>query len=596
MTGFGLLGPLRAERDGAEIAIGAAKLRVLLCALLVEPNRVVSLDELCARVWETGAPGLARSTLQSYVMRLRRLLGADELIETHPGGYLIRVAEDELDIVAFGRLVDRGTRLASDEPEMAVALLREALALWRGEPLADVPSEGLRAMVVPALTERYLTATEQCVELELRLDRPGTVLPELAELTARYPLRERFWAQRMRALHAIGRPDEALDCYRELSRILADELGTTPTERLHQLREAVVAGTVPAEAPVSRGTPNSLPADKVDFTGRTHERDVLLDIDPSPVRVIDGMAGIGKTTFAVHVAHELNAAYPDAALFIDLHAHSDRYPPMAPADALDALLRMLGVPSQQIPESLDERAARWRAELAGRKALLVLDNASEAAQVRPLLPGSPDCLVLITSRRRLAALDGAKGLSLDTLPPEDALTLFTGMVGAERVRAEPEATGELLGRCGYLPLAIRIVGARLRARSSWSIVDMLGRLADRPRRSGELVTGDRSVSAAFALSYRQLAEPERRLFRLLGLYPGPDLDGRLAAALAGVDLDTAEATLEGLVDAHLLEPVGPDRYRFHDLLRDHARELAERTDSAAERIAAINRAVRAEPG
>ena len=209
----------------------------------------------------------------------------------------------------------------------------------------------------------------------------------------------------------------------ELTGILTEELGARPTEELRALHDAIATGSVRAPA-------NSLPADKVDFTGRTRERTQLIDVASAPVRVIDGMPGIGKTTLAVHVAHELRGDYPDAALFIDLHGHSDRYPPMATADALDSLLRMLGVPGERIPAALDDRAARWRAELAGRKALLVLDNAADAAQVRPLLPGSPDCLVLITSRRRLAALDGAQPLSLDVLPPADALALFTGMVGA----------------------------------------------------------------------------------------------------------------------------------------------------------------------
>jgi DNA-binding SARP family transcriptional activator len=563
-----LLGPLVVVReDGARVAIGAAKLRVLLATLLVAANRVVSVDELCARIWEDGAPGVARSTLQSYVMRLRKLLDADELIETHPGGYLIRVADDDIDLVAFGRLVERGRS-------------REALALWRAEPLADVPSDGLRQSVVPALTEQLLTATEQCIEREL--DRPNTVLPELATLTARYPLRERFWAQRMRALHAAGQRDEAIACYQELTGILAEELGTSPTESLRELHEAIATGTVRRR----QSTPNSLPADKVDFTGRVRERALLTDADAAPVRVIDGMAGIGKTALAVHVAHQLRADYPDAALFIDLHGHSDRRAPLAATDALDSLLRMLGVPTEQIPDALDERAARWRAELAGGKALLVLDNAADAAQVRPLLPGSPGCLVLITSRRRLAALDGAQPLSLDVLPVQDGRLLLTGMIGERRATADPAATDELLRRCGHLPLAIRIVGGRLRARPSWSVVDMLAQ----QRRLGELSTGDATMSAAFALSYRDLPEPHQRLFRLLGLHPGPDLDSRLTAALTGLDQTSAEAALEGLVDVHLLESTGPDRYRLHALLRDHARHLVLATEPPARRVAAHHRA------
>ena len=306
------------------------------------------------------------------------------------------------------------------------------------------------------------------------------------------------------------------------------------------------------------------------------------------ISAIDGMAGVGKTTLAVHAAHQLTERFPDGQLFIDLHDRLAGPQGADPAAALDALLRAVGVRSELIPPTLAQRSALWRSRLAGRRVLVVLDNVVSAAQVRPLLPGGAGSMVIVTSRRQLVELDGARHLSLDLLPVDDALALFTGIVGAQRVAGEPEAAADVLRLCGYLPLAIRIAAARLAARPTWSIRYLAQRLDDQGRLS-ELVTGERSVAAAFTVSYEQLPPGHRRLFRLLGLHPGPDFDVYLAAAAAGLDPAAAEDVLEELLDVNLLRQRVPGRYEFHDLLRDHASATALNTDSASERRAAVGR-------
>jgi DNA-binding SARP family transcriptional activator/tetratricopeptide (TPR) repeat protein len=332
--------------------------------------------------------------------------------------------------------------------------------------------------------------------------------------------------------------------------------------------------------------PCTLPYDLPDFAGRGGELARLLVPGPGAmvITAIDGMAGVGKTALAVHAAHRLADRYPDGRLFCDLHAHTAGAPAVTAEAALERLLRMLGVPPDAIPADLDGRAARWRAELAGRRALVVLDNATSAAQVRPLLPGAPGCLVLVTSRRRLGVLDGAAVLSLDVLPPADAAALFAAIAGAGRAAAEPAAVTEVAALCGRLPLAIRIAATRLAHRPQWTVSELAGRLRAEPGRLAELTLTDRGVSSAFSLSYAQLRAAEQRMFRLLGLHPGADFDPYSAAALAGTTPAGAGAILESLVDAHLLQGLGAGRYRFHDLLRDYARDLAPAGAAAGRRL------------
>ena len=334
---------------------------------------------------------------------------------------------------------------------------------------------------------------------------------------------------------------------------------------------------------------NALPRDVPDFVGREIELAALRDAaDHTTVAAVDGMAGVGKTTLAVHAARLLAPRYPDGQLYLDLHAHSADYPAMSPSAALDTLLRLVGV-GGPLPEEPAERAALWRSTVAGRRLLVVLDNAVDVAQVGPLLPDQPGCLALVTSRRRLTGLPGAYRLSVDVMPPADAAALFASSVGDERPQIDPDAAAETVSLCGNLPVAIRIAGARLRHRPTWTVAHLVRRLRDEHRRLAELHAEDRSVSAAFALSYRQLRPDLQRLFRLLGLVPGPDVDVRAAAALAGLDPDVAARQLEELLDRHLLVQHLPGRYTFHDLMRQHAREAALSAEPEPDRSAAVTR-------
>ena len=400
---FRLLGPLEVRSDGRIVPVTSAKQRVLLAALLVDANRVVSVDELANRLWDNEST--SRNTLHSYVMRLRRTLGDKAPLITRPDGYLIEVAPDTLDTTLFESWVRQAR---TDEPARAATLLRQALDLWRGEPLADIQSEYLRREVAPLWQERRLAAVESLIDADLRLGRHQDVATELADLTTRHPLRERFWVQRMLALYRSGRTAEALRCYTEVRAVLADELGADPSPELRDLHQAILTDDQSLAIPVpTRPRRNDLPGDIPDFVGRAEEFDRLLAVLRTPTKAvvtsaIDGMAGTGKTTLAIHAAHRLADRYPDAQLFLDLRAHSEDSEPIEPAVALDTLLRALNVPPDRIPDGLDERAALWRAELADRKVLLLLDNAATTSQLRPLLPGSPTCLALITSRRRLA--------------------------------------------------------------------------------------------------------------------------------------------------------------------------------------------------
>ncbi|HEX4701675.1 MAG TPA: BTAD domain-containing putative transcriptional regulator, partial [Pseudonocardiaceae bacterium] len=462
---FRVLGPLAVRRDDEPVPVNSARQRALLGALLVDANRVVTTQDLAYRVWGDGTPPGARETLQSYVMRLRRTLGQGSEgspVVTRPDGYLIEVADGALDLDRFETLV-RQAKAAEDDPAARAKLLRDALAEWRGDALSDVPSDALHREVVPALREQRLAAVELRIDADLHLGQHQDVIAELTDLTARYPLLERFWAHRMLALYRSGRAAEALGCYESARKILADELGVDPGPELRELHAALLANDPALSTPDTTRKPkgrDDLPGDIPDFAGRADAVRRLVDLGRDATTVvisaIDGMAGVGKTTLAVHAAHQLAHRFPDGRLFIDLRGYTREGEPTEPAAALDVLLRAMDVPAGRIPADPDERSALWRAELAGRRVLVVLDNASSASQVRPLLPGSATCLALITSRHRLADLDTADTLSLDVLSPDEAFALFAGVIGADRAQADPAATADVLRLCGYLPLAIRI--------------------------------------------------------------------------------------------------------------------------------------------
>ncbi|WP_030441782.1 AfsR/SARP family transcriptional regulator [Actinoplanes subtropicus] len=573
---FELLGPLRAWRGDHEVPLGGVKQQTVLAVLLLEAGRPVPVDRIVATVWGAEPPPSVTHLVQTYVSRLRQALELGGDLVSTDAGYQLRIDPAQADVAAF-------ERLAATDPAAA-------LALWRGEPLGGLSGEAIE-VARQRLTEQRLAALEQRAGLDLDAGRHTEAIADLGRLVKEYPLRERLWALLMLALYRADRQAEALRTYATARALLVEELGVEPGPGLATMHQRILAGD-PSLSPGRRTSRNDLPGDIADFTGREPElRRLLAALDAAPptaavVLAVDGMAGVGKSTLAVHLAHRLAARYPDGRLFLDLHAHSEGRPPDDPAAALDVLLRALGRAGDEIPAGLDERAARWRAELAGRRVLLVLDNAASAAQVRPLLPGAPGCLTLVTSRRRLADLDCTGVVSLDVLGPSEAEALFARILGA---LSAGDDVAEVVALCDRLPLAIRIAAARLRARPAWTVRHLAHRLRDRRRALTELAVGDRSVAASLALSYAQLTGPQQRLFRLLGLAPGADFDAHLAAAAAGLPPAVAEALLGDLLNAHLVQEPAPGRYRFHDLLHVHAHTMALATDSPADRHDAVGR-------
>ncbi|HUR07593.1 MAG TPA: tetratricopeptide repeat protein, partial [Nonomuraea sp.] len=460
------------------------------------------------------------------------------------------------------------------------------LALWRGQPLADVHADYVES-ARGRLEQRWLAAIERLADAELSLGRHEDLIDELSAHVAAHPLRERLSGQLMLALHRAGRQADALSVARAFRESLVEQQGLDPGRAFVAIEQAILRDDPdlrvhPSEAVVREPgrRANFVPYDIPDFAGRTNELDRIAGLGSGlTILTIDGMAGIGKTALAIHAAHRLSDRYPDGQLFVDLQAHTAGHEPIEAGAALETLTRQLGVPAERIPASVTARAALWRAELAERRVVIVLDNAADTDHVRPLLPGASDSLILITSRRRLVDLDGARALSMDVLPARDGVRLFASIVG-ERANAEPGAVLDVLQLCGFLPLAVRIAAARLHHRPRWTVEYLAGRLRDERRRLAELSTSDRGVAAAFTLSYQHLDAERQQMFRSLGMHPGRDADAHAAAALAGVPVADAEMLLEDLLDAHVLAQHEPGRYTFHDLLREHARATASAEETA----------------
>jgi DNA-binding SARP family transcriptional activator/tetratricopeptide (TPR) repeat protein len=611
---LGILGPLLVVDDaGGEIPV-AVRQRTLLAALLVHANRTVAVEQLAEAVWDGRPPDCAVRTLRTYMVRLRQAVGPGiaARIETHGPGYLVRVSADELDVLEFERLCRAAAAaLRAGARAEAADAAEGALGLWRGEPLLDVPSQLLRDSAGPHLEQLRVNALEDRAEAGLQLGWHEQLVPGLRELAREHPLRERFCAQLMLALYRSGRQAEALEAYQGARRALAGQLGIEPGPQLRRLHERILAGDetgLAAPAPAGQAAPpaaahlprpRQLPAAAAHFTGRLAELEWLTGLAglpaPAPaaggtvvISAIDGMAGIGKTALAVHAAHRLSGRFPGGQLFIDLHGYTRGRPPREPGEALGIFLRVLGVPAGQVPGDLEECAALYRQYLAGTQTLIVLDNAVSEAQVRPLLPADPGCLVLVTSRRRLKGLDDARSLSLDLLPPAEAAALLRAVAGPGRI-PDGTALAEIAGLCGRLPLALRIAAALLRHRPAWSPGHLAGLLAGRHQGVHVLADGERDLGAVFDLSYRALGGRHRLLFRRLGLVPGPDADAYAAAALLECDPGAATGLLEDLADHNLLIAHAPGRYRLHDLIRAHARALAGQHDPAADRQAAAGR-------
>ncbi|MBM7774379.1 DNA-binding SARP family transcriptional activator/Tfp pilus assembly protein PilF [Actinokineospora baliensis] len=574
-----VLGPVEVLVDGVVVGVGAGKLRALVGALAVRAGESVSTGELVGWLWGDDAPGRPRHTVQIYVMRLRRVLGA-EAIETTADGYRLAVG---VDLVRFERLLERAR---SAEPAEEAELLRAAEALWRGEPLADVEIEVVRERVVPRLWELRLGAVERRVELDLVAGR-HEVIGELRALTAEHPLRERLWALLVRALSLAGRAGEAMAAYHLVRAVLADQLGVDPGPELRQLFQDLLDGP---PAPTA-ATPVELPPDLPDFVGRDDLLDQVAELltprgTAMPIVAVVGPPGVGKTALAVHLAHRLHERFPDGRLLLNLHGYSTR-PSTTAEQALAHLLRTLGVAPERVPLEVDAQSNLLRALLADRRALLVLDNASGAEQVRSLLPSGPGCAVLITSRdemRGLAVTHGARKVSVGVLTGTEARRLLTEVLGAA-VAAEPDAATMLIEACGALPLALRIAAANVEG----SIDSYVRELTRRDRLRALTVIGDVAVSSAFDLSYAALTPEARRLFRQCGLSPTPDVTAESAAVLAGIDEDEAAGLLRVLATSHLIEQTLPGRFQLHDLLRLYAVERAKVEDSAGDREDVVRR-------
>ncbi|MGW0788258.1 AfsR/SARP family transcriptional regulator [Streptomyces sp. NPDC002911] len=597
---FTVLGPVRAWRGGEALPSGSPQQRALLAALLLREGRTATAAELIDALWGDDPPSQALATVRTYASRLRKILGQDTLV-SEAGGYAVRIPRANLDLTLAQDLALEAEKARwTGNRHQARALINKLLGLWDGEALASLPgpyAENRRT----SLEEWRLQLSETRLDLDLELGCHAEAVSELTALTAAHPLRERLRELLMVALYRSGRQAEALAVYADTRRLLAEELGVDPRPELAQLQQRILRadeelsrpadGSAPASATV---LPAQLPATVPDFTGRAafvrelSDRLVSAEGSVMAVSALAGIGGVGKTTLAVHVAHQARPHFPDGQLYVDLQGAGARV--AEPETVLGAFLRALGTADSAIPGSLDERAALYRSALDGRRVLILLDNAHDAAQIRPLLPGTAGCAVLVTSRVRMVDLSGAHLVDLDVMSPDEALQLFTRIVGDERVRAEREAALDVVAACGFLPLAIRIAASRLAARRTWTVSVLAAKLADERRRLDELQAGDLAVKATFELGYGQLEPAQARAFRLLGLADGPDISLAAAAALLNLDHHTTEDLLEILVDTSLLESAAPGRYRYHDLVRLYARACAERDEQpSAERELALSR-------
>jgi DNA-binding SARP family transcriptional activator len=634
---FGLLGPLLVRAGEKPIAISAGKQRVLLAALLLAANQVVAIRTLAEALWQDGPPETARVTLQNYIMRLRHTLGPAgyERIVSRPSGYLIQVHRGELDVARFAELQGAGLAAArAGAWENASGQLAAALRLWRGQPLADVRSP-LLAAELPRLAELRLAALESRIDADLHLGRHHEVTAELAALAAAEPLREHVHELLMLALYRSGQQAAALAAYRQARKRLVDELGVEPGPALRELNQRILQsdpalrtaepgdaadggsvgppagrdghGREPRSDPRPAGAarpggdarprPAMLPTAVPAFAGRHAELRALSAMlppgTPASVVIIGGTAGVGKTALAVHWARQHLTGFPGGQLYVNLRSFGPAEP-LRPAEALRILLDALAVPAAQIPATLDGRQSLYRSRLAGTRTLVVLDNAGDPDQIRPLLPCAPGCLVIVTSRDELTGLiaaDGARAIVLDVLTSDEAHQVLARRLGPDRVAAEPAAAGELARLCARLPLALAVTAARAATRPDFTLTTLAAELRDSRGRLDALTTGEdeTDVRAVFSWSYHHLSAPAARMFQLLGLHPGPDITAHAAASLASLDLGQARRRLRELTRAHLLTEHAPGRYTFHDLLRAYAAEKAEAGHDQQARNTAIAR-------
>ncbi len=632
----GVLGPVRAWLSGRELPIGPPRQQAVLGMLAMRANRVVSRDELVDAVWGQHAPASAEGGVHTYVAGLRRVLepgrsrrGPSQVLASAGGGYVLRLDAEHVDAIVFERSLQRGRRLRSSRDLIgAITALDNALGEWHGSAFAGVPGPYVAAERV-RLAELRSAAAEERADVLLDLGRHEQAVPELAALVAEHPLRERMRGLLMVALYRCGRQAEALQAFHEARQVLADELGIDPGPELSRIHQQILALDPSLEAPgaakappaapggvsaIPDPAPAQLPLEAPGFSGRHAELERMLRVaglaagddpagaagsgerPPGTVQIIaiTGTAGVGKTTLAIRFARQVAKRFPDGQLYVNLRGFDPSGSATGPDDALRYFLDALAVPPQRMPADLESRAGLFRSMLDGKRVLIVLDNARDSDQVRPLLPGSPGSLVVVTSRSELTGLvaaEGATPLSLDVLTEDEAHELLGRRLGPEVIAAEPEPAAELIALCARLPLALGVAAGRAATRPGLSLAALAAELRDTRNRLEALDVGDAAtdVRAVLSWSYEQLSEPAARMFRLLGLHPGPDVSVAAAASLAGVPRADATAELRELTRTHVVAEHQPGRYAFHDLLRAYAVRQAEIEDSEADRNAAARR-------
>ncbi|WP_370616622.1 AfsR/SARP family transcriptional regulator [Mumia qirimensis] len=581
---FAVLGPLEVHDDGGKpLAVPPTKQRLLLAALLCTPGQTVLVDRLADHVWRGAPPDNARANLQLYVHRLRRSLGTDRIVHRHDG-YALVVRPDELDATRFTELAAEGAH-------------HEALALWRGEAFEGIDDLDVAREEAVRLDELRCHVVAERIDADLAGGADSALVPELTALVAAHPLHERFRAQLMLALHRAGRQADALGVFHDGRKVLVDELGLEPGAELRRLQEQILGddpdlvGDSPTQpAPV----PAEVPGPSTTFAGRRADIDqvaaLLTAPSSTPIVVVTGIGGVGKSALAVQAAHQVADQFPDGQLYVNLQGATPGLAPLDPLEVARRFLRSLGVADSNIPSQREEAAARLRSVTADRSLLIVLDDAADAAQVRALLPGGSRSAVLVTSRQLLTEVDGAVNLGLGALDAEGARDILVLACGEDRFHDEPVATGELIALCAGLPLALCLAAARLTRRPQWPVSALVTRLSDRATRLDELQSGDRAVRTSFAVSHEDLSAAAAGVFATFSLLDVTDVGIAAAAAAAALPEEDVETLLEELVDAQLVEAVGAGRFGMHDLIRLFARECAADELSEDERAAAVRRA------
>ncbi|MCK2237947.1 MULTISPECIES: BTAD domain-containing putative transcriptional regulator [unclassified Crossiella] len=572
---FRVLGPLEVRVGGVALVIGAAKQRVLLAALLLQAGDEVRFEELTGTLWESAPPASPRAALHTYVRRLRQALPGPDLINTTEHGYRVDLAPEQLDLFRLRSLITGAERArAAEDADSERACLAEALDLWRGPVLVDIPSEPLRQTDAARLSEQRLVLLERRIELDLDLGRHRELVGELTELTTRHPLRERFWEQLLLAQVRGGRQAEALRAFGRISSLLKAELGVRPGAALRALHEAILRADTSLyrraqRKPVPPGpVPAQLPADIPDFIGRAALTEQIGEaLTGSGLVALSGPPGAGKTALAVHTGHRLREHFPDGQLHVNLRGYAPE-PALAPEQILARFLRALGVRPEQVPIRVEAQTAMYRRLLADRRVLVLLDNAADPAQIAPLLPESPGCAVLVTSRTEFP-----HSIPVGMLDPAESVDLLSSILGPAAVRAEPESVAALADTCAHLPLALRVAAANLLGHQ---VGDYLDQLRQGDRLAKLAVDGDAAaaVRLTFDLSYTELAPDRQYAFRTLALAPGTDLSLRAAAVMLDWPIDQAREVLTNLVTVSLLQTTSLDRYGYHDLIRLYARQKA----------------------